>query len=50
MRLLESWVSGTELSTVSQQQAVFFPTFSPLCAVIAINSLSNVFGDIMLLQ
>lgn len=49
MRLLESWVSGTELSTVSQQQAVF-STFSPLCAVIAINSLSNVFGDIMLLQ
>lgn len=40
------------LSTVSQQKSVFFfpPTLSPLCAVIAINALSNVFGDIMLLK
>lgn len=31
-------------------EVCFVSTFSPLCAVIAINSLSNVFGDIILLQ
>lgn len=31
-------------------EVCFSPNFSPLCAVIAINSLRNVFGDIMLLQ